>query len=205
MFTISEIQHETVVRAAKRHIALLHNQSGESRNTKEVKLVESWLQDLSRRKQLAFLKLINHLKLYKIRKLDVSDLFNNRFSDDMPIYQELAKHTETLDEVFVSEEELTMSGFRQFVVAMNLFKHIKKMEFQYIRLEYAFLRCLATVSIGSLIICIDRFEWDIRQFLSVNPSLEELHLVSGQEHMDISDVIAGLEKNTRLKALFRTI
>ena len=203
MFTFSEIQRDTVVRAAKRHITSFRNQSEEStENLQEIKVVESWLKDLKRGKQLAFLKLINHLKLYKIRKINVTDLFNMRVSDDMPMYQELAKHTKTLDEVFVSEKVLTMSGFRQFVAAMKLFTHIKKMEFQYLRLEYDFLQCLASVLIGSLNLCIDPYEWEIQQFLSSNPPLEELRLVSDQEHMDISDLITGLKGNTRLKVHF---
>jgi hypothetical protein len=197
MMTSYDIQRETVARATKRYITALRKAS--PIDEQHIESVQTWLKELEEESDLlSFLKLCNLLKIYKIRKITVSELC----SDCMPIFEELARHTDTLDEITVTEEELTLTVFKEFIQTLKLFKLIKLIRFSgfwSMRLTTDFLNLLSEAPIRSLSMRADGVFRDVAQLIGTDATFKEMYLQFREQYIDISELICMLKRNKALK------
>ena len=134
MITINSLRVDAICEAAGRHLQTLRANPTEE-NLKMIKEVECRVRYLKRTwNELAFLKLNNLLGLYRIRKIaPKGKIWGRRCSkiqETRALLQELALHTNELDEVDITEKIIPCDYLYNLCEALKPFK-IKHLKLQF--------------------------------------------------------------------------
>ncbi len=194
MISFTQVQSETVCIAAERYL--------NRKSTSDSQGIRDWIEALREDGDvLAYLKLINLLKLYQISEISLQDPFSDAFEEAL-ILEELSRHTCVLRRVQVSLKEIDLDAFKTFIAALSAFEKIETFELRSQSLEGDILDALTILPIQALSIHCPEAEPYIADFIRQNKIVDALTIVdTSEEVQSIDQIMSALQSDCRLKVL----
>ena len=159
-----------------------------------------------REDEIAYLKLVHLLDMYKPTKFNLFLRFSNQGIEKAKVINEIRRHTDKLSHVEIScfDASSRKVSLRAVFNALQSFECIDKLTLSFLKSEIDDLRPLNSLSIRSLVVTCIGISAGIAPFIKSNTFTEEMEIGIARAPSVDSELVKALAANKTLKTFKRT-